>query len=197
MSFKKLITLVVILTFIASCKKKEVETDNIFKFREYISFTTSGLSSIEDPIQINLAKDVEGWEMGQELTDNIISITPHVSGKLMIVNKHALIFKPDEALDPGTEYSVTVKLDKIYKDIPKNLGSYSFQFKTITPNFSVSINNLQSYSKNGSMLKLFYVRLMLFLWKKLSNWLKLLKMVKNCLLFLMNITKRQKYSILK
>ena len=147
MSFKKLITLVVILTFIASCKKKEVETDNIFKFREYISFTTSGLSSIEDPIQINLAKDVEGWEMGQELTDNIISITPHVSGKLIIVNKHALIFKPDEALDPGTEYSVTVKLDKIYKDIPKNLGSYSFQFKTITPNFSVSINNLQSYSK--------------------------------------------------
>ncbi|TYB78631.1 alpha-2-macroglobulin family protein [Bizionia myxarmorum] len=147
MSFKKIITYVVILSFIASCKKEAVEKDNLFKFREYISYTTSGLSSISDPIQINLAKPVESWEMGQELTDNIVSISPHVSGKLMIVSKQSLLFKPDEPLEPSTEYTVTVKLDKIYKDLPKDFGNFTFQFKTITPNFSIVTNNLQSYSK--------------------------------------------------
>ena len=147
MSFKKVLTLIVILSVIASCKKNETETDNIFKFREYISYTTSGLSSIAEPIQINLAKEVEGWEAEQELTDNVVTISPHVSGKLIVINKHALLFKPDETLEPSTEYTVTVKLNKIYKDIPKELANYTFQFKTITPNFTIVTNNLQSYSK--------------------------------------------------
>ncbi|GGG37475.1 alpha-2-macroglobulin family protein [Bizionia arctica] len=147
MSFKKIITLLVILTVSFSCKKKETESDNIFKFREYISYTTSGLNSVADPIQINLAKDVETWEMGQELTDDIVSISPHVSGKLVVVNKHTLLFTPDEPLDASMEYTVTVKLDKIYKDIPSGFENYTFQFKTITPNFTISTNSLQSYSK--------------------------------------------------
>ncbi|MEO8933895.1 MAG: MG2 domain-containing protein [Xanthomarina sp.] len=147
MSFKKTIIFAVILSFTVSCKNKDTETDNIFKFREYISYTTSGLISVEESIQINLAKEVEDWEMGQEITDNILTISPHVSGKLMIDSKHALLFKPDEPLDPATEYTVTLKLNKIYKDLPKDFGNYTFQFKTITPNFTVITNNIQSYSK--------------------------------------------------
>jgi len=147
MSLKKIITLLVIMSFIASCKKKEIETDNIFKFRDYISYTTSGLVSIAEPIQIKLAQEVETWEAGQELTDNTVTISPHVSGKLMVINKQTLLFKPDETLDPATEYTVTLKLDKIYKNLPKDLENYTFQFKTITPNFTIVTNNLQSYSK--------------------------------------------------
>ena len=147
MFIKKLITCAVMLFIIASCNKKQSETDNIFKFREYISYTTSGLVSIEESIQINLAKEVEGWETGQEITDNILTIKPHVSGKLLVSNNHALLFKPDEYLDPSTEYTVTVKLDKIYKDVPSSFGNYTFQFKTITPSFTIVTTNLQSYSK--------------------------------------------------
>ncbi|KAA5827561.1 hypothetical protein FPF71_01590 [Algibacter amylolyticus] len=153
MSLKKLFAFIFILSIIVSCKKKVVETDNLFKFRDYISYTTSGITSVANPIQINLANEVEGWEMGQDITDNIISIKPHVEGKLTAGNKHTLLFTPDENLEPDTEYTVTVKLRDIYKNMPDGFSDYTFQFKTITPSFNIDTNHLQSYSKNWQYLE--------------------------------------------
>ncbi|WP_298492974.1 MG2 domain-containing protein [uncultured Algibacter sp.] len=153
MSLKKLFTTVLIITLVISCKKKVVETDNLFKFRDYISYTTSGITSVANPIQINLANEVEGWEMGQDITDNIISIKPHVEGKLTAGNKHTLLFTPDENLEPDTEYTVTLKLRDIYKNMPDGFSDYTFQFKTITPSFNIDTNHLQSYSKNWQYLE--------------------------------------------
>ncbi|MFD0834919.1 alpha-2-macroglobulin [Mariniflexile aquimaris] len=153
MSVKKFYVLVILIALVAACKNKEVETDNLFKFREYISYTTSGLVSVADPIEINLAKEVAGWEMGKDLNQNIISITPHVQGTLTVANNHALLFTPDEYLDPSTEYTVSVKLSDIYKKVKKGFETYTFQFKTITPNFNIVTNNLQSYSKNWQYLE--------------------------------------------
>ena len=153
MLFKKIFTVLTLITLVVSCKKKEIETDNLFKFREYISYTTSGLVSVADPIEISLAKEVAGWEMGKELTENLIAITPHIQGKLTVANNHALLFTPDEYLEPSTEYTVSVKLNSIYKNIPNGFETYTFQFKTITPNFSIVTNNLQSYSKNWQYLE--------------------------------------------
>lgn len=153
MSVKKFYVLVILIVLVAACKNKEVETDNLFKFREYISYTTSGLVSVAEPIEINLAKEVAGWEMGKDLNQNIITITPHVQGTLTVANNHALLFTPDEYLDPSTEYTVSVKLSDIYKKVKKGFETYTFQFKTITPNFNIVTNNLQSYSKNWQYLE--------------------------------------------
>lgn len=153
MPIKKLFAFVLILTFAASCKKKAVETNNLFKFRDYISYTTSGIASVASPIQINLAKEVDGWDTGTEITDNIVRIKPHIEGKFTVSNQHTLIFTPDEHLEPDTEYSVTVKLGEIYKNMPKGFKDYTFQFKTITPNFNVVTKHLQSYGKNWQYLE--------------------------------------------
>ncbi|APY10872.1 hypothetical protein BWZ22_06300 [Seonamhaeicola sp. S2-3] len=153
MYLKKLFIAFLVVSVITSCKEKTVETDNIFKYRDYISYTTSGITSVVKPIQINLAKPVDGWEMHQEITDNIINIKPHVEGTLKVGNNQTLIFTPDEYLDASTEYTVTVKLSEIYKDIPSDFKNYTFQFKTITPSFNVVTNNLQSYSKNWQYIE--------------------------------------------
>ncbi|GAB1856082.1 MG2 domain-containing protein [Flavobacteriaceae bacterium MHTCC 0001] len=153
MPLKKIFVFVFVIALAVSCKKKIVETDNLFKFRDYISYTTSGITSIASPIRINLANDVDDWEMGQEITKNIISIKPHVEGKLSVLNKHTLLFTPDEYLEPNTEYTVNVKLDDIYDNIPNGFGNYTFQFKTITPSFNVVTNSLQSYSKAWQYLE--------------------------------------------
>ncbi|MDO5969360.1 MG2 domain-containing protein [Flavivirga aquimarina] len=153
MLLKKSLAFVVLIILAASCKKKVVETDNLFKFKDYISYTSSGLTSVTSPIEISLTEDVEGWLMGEEITEQIISISPHVQGKLIVANKHTLMFTPDEPLQPATEYAVTVKLNDIYKDIPKGFETYTFQFKTITPSFNIVTNNLQSYSKKWQYLE--------------------------------------------
>ncbi len=153
MQIKKLFIFAIIFALAVSCKKKVVETDNLFKFRDYINYTTSGLVSVANPIQINLSNEVDGWEIGEELTDNIVVVKPYVQGKLTVANKHTLLFTPDEHLESATEYAVTVKLGDIYKNIPSEFNNYTFQFKTITPNFNITTNNLQSYSKEWQYLE--------------------------------------------
>lgn len=147
MKFQKHLVLLFILTFALSCKDKPVETDNIFKYRNYISYTTSGLVSVADPIKISLSDTVNGWEMDKVLPNGIFKIKPHVQGQLKAMNNHTIRFTPDENLEPATEYTVTLKLDEIYKDMPKDFEDYTFQFKTITPSFNIVTQNLQSYSK--------------------------------------------------
>ena len=64
MHIKKYLACLLVIALAISCKKKPVETDNIFKYRDYISYTTSGRVSVMEPIRINLANEVEGWEAG-------------------------------------------------------------------------------------------------------------------------------------
>ena len=156
MTLKNIFSILCLVFITISCKKdrpSQDETDNLFKFREYISYTTAGRVSVADPIVINLTKDVEDWTLGQELSKDLVSIKPHVQGKLLAENAHTLVFHPDERLKPDTEYSVTVKLGKIYKNQPKDFNDYTFQFKTIAPNFNLVTTNLQSYSKNWQYLE--------------------------------------------
>ncbi|WP_250433474.1 alpha-2-macroglobulin family protein [Hanstruepera flava] len=145
MSLKKHLTIALLFAIVLSCKKKDVEVDNLFKYRDYINYTSSGLTSIAEPITINLANDVVGYEVGEEISDKIVAINPHEEGSLTLKNKHTLVFIPDEYLEPDTEYTVTVNLEKLHKTISNDFKSYSFQFKTIAPNFKVELNTLQSY----------------------------------------------------
>lgn len=153
MKIKNLLSAFLILFLFFSCKNEDVKTDNIYKFKEYISYTTSGVVSKTEKITVNLAKEVENWETDQEISSDLISIKPFVNGKIKTVNKHAFVFIPDEDLDPDTAYTVTLKLKEVYKDIAQEFENYTFQFKTITPNFSVQTGALQSYSKEYQYLE--------------------------------------------
>lgn len=152
MTLKSFFTFLFCISIVLSCKKTETKTDNLFKFKDYISYTTSGRISVAKDIQINLSKEVENWEIGQEVPKTIFSIKPHAEGTLIAKNKHSITFVPVEHLDPDTEYTVTLKLGAIYNDIPSEFNAYTFQFKTIEPNFNIVTNALQSYSKEWQYL---------------------------------------------
>lgn len=147
MSLRNLFMFVMVLTLVASCKKTTTETDNLFKFKDYVNYTTSGRVSILNTIDIGLAKEVDGWIDEQEIHDAILSIHPKIEGKLIIKNSRALVFVPNTPLKPNTEYTVTLKLDKLYSNISSEFKNYTFKFKTIKPNFNIVTHDLQSYNK--------------------------------------------------
>ncbi|MEM6684399.1 MAG: MG2 domain-containing protein [Bacteroidota bacterium] len=135
-----------------SCNSGSSEADNIFEFKDYIYQTTVGTVSVKEPIIIGLQKQLPNVSDAGEVSEDFIKISPKVNGKLSVQNNKTLRFQPDEALQPDTEYSVTVQLKNIYEDVPEEFSSYTFVFKTVTPNFSVTTNDLQSYSKEWQYL---------------------------------------------
>jgi uncharacterized protein YfaS (alpha-2-macroglobulin family) len=123
------------------------ETDNLFKFKDYISYSTYGNTSVAEPVRIELAQPLEQFEFNQELPSEYIHVSPKTRGTLFLENGRTLVFKPEKYLNPDTEYTVTLKLHKLYEEIDKAYREYTFSFKTITPNFKIDLDNLQSYSK--------------------------------------------------
>ncbi|MEM7484466.1 MAG: MG2 domain-containing protein [Bacteroidota bacterium] len=147
--------LISVLVLISSCKKKtdsSLNTDNLFKFKDYISYHTNGTQSISTPIKVILAKQLNQFELTQELPAEYFKISPKIEGKLTIENGRELVFLPSEYLEPDTEYSVSVALNKLFDTIDSEFKKYTFSFKTITPNFKINLGNLQSYSKNWQYL---------------------------------------------
>jgi uncharacterized protein YfaS (alpha-2-macroglobulin family) len=144
------VLLISIFVLFVSCKKKQgsTDTDNLFKFKDYISYHTNGNQSISTPITIVLAQQLGQFELAQELPSEYLKITPKVEGKLAIENGRELTFHPSEYLKPNTEYVVDLSLGKLFENIERDFKNYTFSFKTITPNFKINLGNLQSYSKN-------------------------------------------------
>jgi len=153
MSIKKFITFVLVATLVVSCKKKTAETDNLFKFKDFVSYNTSGRMSILKTIDVGLVKPVNSWTANEEIHDDFFSISPKVDGKLIAKHTRAFSFVPSEPLQPDTEYVVTVKLKELHSSIPSEFSTYTFKFKTIKPNFNVITNNLQSYNKDWQYLE--------------------------------------------
>ena len=153
MQLKKSFVVFLLILVALSCKQKETQTDNLFKFKNYINYTTSGLVSVTSPITINLVNAVEDWKPNEEILTNIVSISPKTAGKLTSKTSNQLVFIPEHPLEADTEYTVTVNLKDLYETMPKGFENYTFQFKTIKPNFSVVTNDLQSYSKEWQYIE--------------------------------------------
>ena len=85
MSLKNLLSFIWVLTLIVSCKKTTVKTDNLFKFKNYINYTTTGRVSVLSPLEIGLVKDVEGWTVNEEVLDNIFLF--HLKLKAQLLQK--------------------------------------------------------------------------------------------------------------
>ena len=140
---------------ITSCTPKNPQevTDNLFQFKEYISHTTSGEVSTNSPIRIGFLKEVESWVPNQEVTKNIVTISPKIKGIFTALNLRTILFKPSESLKPNKEYTVTVNLGKLYPNVSSELKKYIFRFKTLEQNFSINTNSIQSYSKKWQYLE--------------------------------------------
>ena len=142
----KITTLFLILASF-SCKENPADTDNLFRYKDYITQTTSGIQSIQTPIRIGMAKALTQFEIDQEISGDIVHIVPKTDGVLTVNNQRLLEFTPTEPLQPDTEYTVTVHLKKLYDDLERGMEKFQFSFRTIRPDFKVDLNALQSYDK--------------------------------------------------
>jgi uncharacterized protein YfaS (alpha-2-macroglobulin family) len=142
------LVLILVSVIVVSCKKEVQPTDSLYKFKDYIAYTTNGRQSVEAPIRIQMTKALTQFELDQDLPSEMIQIRPQVSGRLMVRNQRVLEFVPDGPLEADTTYEITVQLDSFYDDLPKDLQKFQFTFKTITPDFKIELRALQSYDKH-------------------------------------------------
>ena len=148
--------IIVIATFfllVVSCNQKQAQTDNLYLFKEYVSYHTNGVQRIVSPIVIGLTNPLKQFELNQDLPLDYITISPKVVGVLKLQNGSEMVFVPEKPLKPATEYSVTVALSKLIPNISKGFETYTFNFKTIAPSFRLETQDVQSYNKRWQYIE--------------------------------------------
>lgn len=155
MKLSRILCLLLLVTVAFSCKKKDAQSiieanaSELNKYQEYISDVSSGVISVLDNVYVVLQTPVEGWSDNQELPKDILTVSPRVKGKIIVVNNRTISFKPEEGFDEDTAYTFTLDLEDLVKDLNEDLDEeFVFSVKTLKQQFSVITDNLQSYSKD-------------------------------------------------
>ena len=136
---KKSIILSLIVLIIIGCQKKEVEITFDNRFLEYVNGFTAGVISKKDNISIELASQISIPDL---LPDKLFKIEPSVEGKL-VKSGQTLIFSPNTPLKSGTQYVVDLQLGKL-TDVPEDMQTFQFAFKTIEQNYSIQVEELRT-----------------------------------------------------
>ncbi|MNX40321.1 hypothetical protein D3C86_707030 [compost metagenome] len=140
-----------------SCGRKSAADFNsdFSLFKEYIVSFTGGIVSSDSDIRVVLAFDKKEWKAGQVLDSDLFDISPGVDGKVVSLSPNTIAFIPEKKLKPGTEYQVTLNLDKLItipKEKEKELSDFNFTVKTIKQDFTINTTDIQSYSKEYQYL---------------------------------------------
>lgn len=140
-----------------SCGRKSAADFNsdFSLFKEYIVSFTGGIVSSESDIRVVLAFDKKEWKANQVLDSDLFDISPSVDGKVVALSPNTIAFIPEKKLKPGTEYQVTLNLDKLItipKEKEKILSEFNFTVKTIKQDFTINTADIQSYSKEYQYL---------------------------------------------
>ncbi|OOV19908.1 alpha-2-macroglobulin [Flavobacterium sp. LM4] len=157
MKAKGLVLVFCVFFIFQSCGRKSAADFNsdFSLFKEYIVSFTGGLVSSESDIRVVLAFDKKDWKANQVLDSDLFDISPSVDGKVVALSPNTIAFIPEKKLKPGTEYQVTLNLDKLItlpKEKEKELSDFNFTVKTIKQDFTINTTDIQSYSKEYQYL---------------------------------------------
>ncbi|EAR02984.1 alpha-2-macroglobulin family protein [Maribacter sp. HTCC2170] len=140
-----------ILFFIGCNSKKENdlnEYDDLSRYQKFVAEVSHGIVSVKSDVRVVLNQPVDSWNNGDELSNDLMSVSPKVEGKVIALNNRTIAFIPEEGFKQNTEYKFILALADIIKDLPKDLKTISFGVKTKKQQFNVYTDPLQSYTKD-------------------------------------------------
>ncbi len=121
-------------------------------FSSYISAYTNGVISSHSIIRVIFASDFAGSKVAGRVADkNLISFSPSVKGEMMWIDSRTIEFTPCNPFPENKEYTVTVSLDKLIKNMPKGFEEFEFSFRTIKQSMEVVVNGLELYQEASKM----------------------------------------------
>ncbi len=132
---------------ITSCKQKKKTAYPTIDpgFGSYIYAYSSGVISKTTPLIVKLNEAaIEQSEIGQSLESNVISLSPSTKGTAIWQDQRTIKFTPANHLKEDTEYTVRVKLNKLYEDVPSKLSTFEYFFQTKKQDYSIIVEGLNT-----------------------------------------------------
>lgn len=142
------ITAIFIIAIILLVKHQHKNKVNA-AFDKYVESYTSGVISRNGTIRIKLAGDVPtSHAQNEPLSDDAFSFSPAIKGKAYWVDAQTIEFRPASTMEPHTYYEADFDLGKV-AGVPAGMDHFTFWFKTIKPDYTISFNGLQTATRTS------------------------------------------------
>ncbi len=147
---KKTLLGLLAISIILSCGgsvKEEISNNQAFS--SFISGYTAGLVSKESTIKLKLTESLGNeYDLSKPFDKNVFSFSPSLSGETRWVDNRTLEFIPKDGLKQGTAYTVNFHLKEL-KEVPKELETFVFKFRTLSQNFEITRYGLTTPSQSN------------------------------------------------
>jgi len=135
---------ILLLTGLSSCRQDITAKEMSDSVASYIYAYTSGSISKADPIKIQLTNAVEPGLVGTDVESGILSFSPAIEGTAVWENEQTIIFQPTEHLPSNKNYLGKLSLNKVYLNVPKDAGTFEFNFSTREQHYYISVEGLRN-----------------------------------------------------
>lgn len=123
------------------------------KFKNYVAAYTAGMISKATAIQIRLTNDIASPDqIDQAVKEGVLSFQPAIEGKAIWSSSNTIKFVPKQWLPANQLYKGTVDLGLVYSNIPKELKTFTFDFKTISQQVDWEIKGVREQDINDPSL---------------------------------------------
>ncbi|MEM6319713.1 MAG: MG2 domain-containing protein, partial [Bacteroidota bacterium] len=131
--------------FFQACQEENTPTKNLADVSSYIYAFTSGVISKTTPVRIRFTQNITTEDkVGSEADKSLYKIAPKVEGKAIYENSRTLRFEPTNGLKSGTNYELTVRLSKIFDNVPRNASIFLTNFRTKDLRYDLSVEGLHA-----------------------------------------------------
>ncbi len=134
--------LIIIGLFIKLSASKSDGLSDPLAFVQYVSAYSGDVISRHEHITVQLNSAFA--ETIDSEVDKLFEISPRVKGSTKWKNDNTVVFEPDKPLEAGTAYTVRFRLNKLSKDLPKDMRNFVFKIHTKYQDFDVSLDYIQT-----------------------------------------------------
>ena len=140
-----LFVLLIGLLFTTSCKKKYMETYSDQGFQSYVYAYTSGMVSKAAPIRVRFTQAlVSPEQVGKPVDGNLVSFSPSIKGNVIWEDVQTILVQADDKLPSNTEYKGSVRISKLFSNVPADFKTFKFGFRTLEQHAEVLVEGLRS-----------------------------------------------------
>jgi hypothetical protein len=131
---------------LSQCTQKEKKPSKKIDpaFSGYISSFTSGVISNDETIIVRLTEEQNNTKSNQIIEETLFNFTPSLKGKSYWVDNRTIAFDPENKLPSDKLFEVKFQLSKVAQ-VPDNLKTLKFQFKTKQQLLNIESEGLQVY----------------------------------------------------
>jgi len=130
------------------------QNESAFSWLKLSGWHTQGIVSRDAPIRIIFNREVvDASQVGKDAS-KVMYISPSIKGKPIFKSQSEIVWEPEESLQAGTEYKVSIKPAGL-KDVPEKTSPFQFSFHVIPLEYEVKTFGLapQPGSDNKMVLK--------------------------------------------